>query len=138
VEHSQTHAGISFVNGQFMSTIEIAETNTGPVKFTSCGFWGIPTTERHAVLAGTGHTTFTGCHFIGWAQHDLKAAAIHLKRGGVTVNGCDFMDLGKAQLFIEEGADAALIYGNRLRGKEMITNHAGNRTQMAMNVVTPK
>jgi hypothetical protein len=138
VESCQSHAGLSFVNGQFMAGIEIAETNSGPVKFTSSGFWGIPTTDFHAKLAGTGHTTFNGCHFIGWGQKDLKAPAIHAHRGGITVTACDFIDLGKSQMTIEKDVDAALIYGNRLRGKELITNHAGAKAQIALNVVTPK
>ena len=138
VENSQSHAGISFVNGQFMAGIEIADTNSGPVKFTACGFWGIPSTNNHAVISGAGHTTFSNCHFIGWGQRDKKAPAIHARRGGLTVNGCDFMDLGKAQLTIEPEVDAALVYGNRLREKELIVNRAGSRAQVAMNVVSPK
>ena len=108
IENSQTHAGISFVNCQFMSGIQIAPTNTGPVKFTACGFWGIPTTDNHAVLEGTGHTFFTSCHFT-WAKHNLEAPVIHAKRGGLTVTACDFMDAGKAQITLEPEVDAAMI-----------------------------
>jgi hypothetical protein len=138
VESSQTHAGISFVNGQFMAGIEVAKTNTGPVKFTACGFWGVPTTDRHALLEGSGHTTFSGCHFIGWGQRDQAAPAIHARSGGLTVTGCDFMDLGKAQITIEAEVEAAMIYGNRLREKERILNHAGAAAQLGMNVVSKK
>jgi hypothetical protein len=138
VESSQSHAGISFVNGQFMAGIEVAKTNAGPVKFTACGFWGVPTTDSHAVLEGSGHTTFNGCHFIGWGQRDLKAPAIHAHSGGLTVTGCDFMDLGKAQITLEPEVDAALIYGNRLREKELITNRAGSCAQIALNAVSKK
>jgi hypothetical protein len=138
VESSQSHAGISFVNGQFMAGIEIANTNTGPVKFTACGFWGIPTTDRHAVLEGSGHTTFIGCHFTAWAQRDQTAPAIHARSGGLTVTGCDFMDSGKAQITLEPGVEAALIYGNRLREKQLITNRAGACAQIALNVVSRK
>ncbi len=138
VESSQSHAGISFVNGQFMAGVEVAQTNAGPVKFTSCGFWGVPTTDCHAVVKGSGHTTFNGCHFIGWGQRDAKAPAIHAHSGGLTVTGCDFMDLGKAQIMLEPGVEAALIYGNRFRDKEVITNRAGACAQVAMNVVSKK
>jgi hypothetical protein len=137
VENSQAHAGNSFVNCQFMAGIQVAPTNQGPVKFTACGFWGIPTTDHHAVLEGSGHTFFTGCHFITWGQQDPKAPAIHARRGGLTVNSCDFMDSGKAQITIEPEVDAAMIYGNRLRGQERIVNHAAARAQIALNVVTP-
>jgi hypothetical protein len=136
VENVQDHAGISFVNGQFMAGIEIKETNRGPVKFTACGFWGIPTTDSHAVLEGRGHTSFNGCHFVSWGKKDVDAPCIHAKRGGLTVTACDFAERGKAQLLIEAEVEAALIYGNRLRGKDRVTNHAGDRAQVALNVVT--
>jgi hypothetical protein len=138
IESSQSHAGISFVNGQFMSGIEVAEGNSGPLKFTACGFWGIATTDHHAMLNGTGHVTFNSCHFIGWGQKDLKAPAIHANRGGLTVSNCDFIDLGKSQIIVENAVDAAIIIGNRLRGQNLITNHAQDRAQIGMNVVTPK
>jgi hypothetical protein len=138
VEAGQAQAGHSFVNCQFMAGIEIAKTNTGPVKFNSCGFWGIPTTDHHALLEGTGHTTFNTCHFNGWGQRDAKAAAVHARSGGLTVTACDFMDLGKAQVTLEPEVDAALIYGNRFRGKELITNRMESRAQIAMNVVSPR
>jgi Pectate lyase superfamily protein len=138
VESVQSHAGVSFVNCQFMAGIKVASTNTGPVKFTACGFWGIPTTDHHARLEGSGHTTFNSCHFIGWAQQDTAAAAIHAHSGGLTVTACDFMDIGKAQIILEPGVEAALIFGNRLRGKQLITNRAGACAQIALNVVSPK
>ncbi len=138
VDASQHHAGISFVNGQFMSGIEVAKTNSGPVKFTACGFWGIPTTDHHALLEGSGQTTFNSCHFIGWGQRDKTAPAILARAGGLTVTACDFMDLGKVQLTLEADLDSALVYGNRLRGKELITNNAGNRAKIELNVVSQK
>jgi hypothetical protein len=136
VETSQAHAGISFVNCQFMAGIQTAHTNRGPVKFTACGFWGIPSTDHHALLDGTGHTFFTSCHFINWGQRDHEAAAIQARRGGLTVTACDFMDAGKAQVVVEADIDAAMVYGNRLRGANRIVNNAGERAQIAMNVVS--
>ena len=47
------------------------------------------------------------------------------------------MDAGKAQITVEPEVDAALIYGNRLRGRERIINHAAACAQIALNVVTP-
>jgi len=136
VESVQSHAGVSFVNCQFMAGIKVAKTNRGPVKFTACGFWGVPTTDHHAVLEGAGHTTFSGCHFIGWGQQDKTAPAIHARSGGLTVSGCDFMDLGKAQITLEPQVEAALVFGNRLREKQLITNRAGSCAQIGMNVVS--
>lgn len=98
----------------------------------------MPTTDSHAVLEGAGHTTFEGCHFITWGQQDKNAPAIHARNGGLTVSACDFMDAGKAQITLEPEVEAALIYANRLRGKERIANHAADRAQIAMNVVSAK
>jgi hypothetical protein len=138
VEAGQSHAGHSFVNCQFMSGVEIGKTNTGPVKFTACGFWGIPTTDHHALLEGSGHTFFNSCHFITWAQRDPKAPAIHARSGGLTVTACDFMDAGKAQVTLEAEVDAAVIYGNRLRGLQIIADHTNGKAQIMMNVVSAK
>ncbi|HVM49052.1 MAG TPA: hypothetical protein VMU04_13560, partial [Candidatus Acidoferrum sp.] len=60
------------------------------------------------------------------------------RAGGLTVTGCDFMDIGKAQITLEPGVEAALIFGNRLRGKEQITNRAGGAAQIGMNVTSKK
>ena len=136
VEGCQDHAGLSFVNGQFMAGIEVKESNRGPVKFTACGFWGVPTTDNHAVLEGRGHTTFNGCHFISWGQKDPSAACLHAKRGGLTVMACDFMDKGKAQLALEAEVEAALVFGNRFRGAARVSNRAGDLAQIGMNVVS--
>jgi hypothetical protein len=121
-----------------MAGIEIEETNRGPVKFTACGFWNVPETDSHAILEGHGHTTFNGCHFVGWGQRDPEAPCIHAKRGGLTVSACDFADRDKMQIRIEEPADACLVFGNRLRGKERIVNRAGERARIDMNVVSAR
>jgi hypothetical protein len=136
VERVMDHAGVSFVNGQFMAGVEVKETNRGPVKFTACGFWGIPTTDSHAVLEGAGHTTFNGCHFVSWAKKDGAAPCIHAKRGGLTVMGCDFAESGKTQIIIEPDVEAALILGNRLRGKDLVVNRAGEHAQIGLNLVS--
>ena len=72
------------------------------------------------------------------ARLDGKAPAILARSGGLTVTGCDFMDLGKAQITLEPEVEAALIYGNRLREKQLITNRAGSCAQIGMNVVSRK
>lgn len=136
VEGSQDHAGLSFVNGQFMAGIEIKESNRGPVKFTACGFWGIPSTDSHALLEGNGHTTFNGCHFTSWAKKTADAPCIHARRGGLTVTACEFLDRGKVQVALEPEVDAGLIYGNRFRGAERVVNRAGAQVQLGLNVTS--
>ena len=137
VDGNQAHAGISFVNGQFMGapSIEVGSTNTGPVKFTNCGFWGGPLTDTMAILEGSGQTTFTGCHFISWAQRDKKAPAVVLRRGRLIINGCEFMDAGHRQVAIERGAAAAAIVANSFRGPARISNQIGAKAKTGMNAV---
>lgn len=138
VSDCQAHAGVAFANSQFMAGIEVEATNTGPVKFTGCGFWFCqePNVDHHAQIAGRGHVTFNGCHFIDWDKAGRGSACIDHRAGGLTVTGCDFMDAGKAQVAIGPDIDAALVYGNRLRGAEGIRNEAGAKAQVALNVVS--
>jgi hypothetical protein len=126
VDAVQRHAGVSFVNGQFMSTIEVAETNTGPVKFTACGFWGTDETSEHARLRGSGHVTFTACHFTDWARRNADAPCIVAASGGLTVNGCEFLDQSSSKKHIELGEDveAAVIIGNRFHAGPKIINRS--------------
>jgi len=137
VDGNQAHAGISFVNGQFMGapSIEVGATNTGPVKFTNCGFWGGPLTDTMAMLEGSGQTTFMGCHFTAWAQQDKKAPAVVLRRGRLVINGCEFMDVGRRQIAIERDAAAAVILGNSFQGPARISNQIGPKAKIGMNAV---
>ncbi|MGC9259808.1 MAG: hypothetical protein ACP5I8_06985, partial [Phycisphaerae bacterium] len=137
VDGNQAHAGISFVNGQFMGapSIAVGTTNAGPVKFTNCGFWGGPLTDTMAMLEGSGQTTFTGCHFISWAQQNKKAPAIVLRRGRLIINGCEFMDAGQRQVAIERGAAAAVVMGNSFQGPARISNQIGAKAKISMNAV---
>lgn len=138
VEATQGHAGVSFVNGQFMGRkhVEVRPTNSGPVKFTSCGFWGMGgVTASMALLQCAGQVSFHGCHFTGWAQAgDAAAPALIAERGGLSVSGCDFMDAGKNQIRLGPGIDSAVVIGSRLRGGARIANEAGARTQLGLNV----
>jgi hypothetical protein len=127
------HAGLSFGNGQFMAGIEIEETNPGPVKFTACGFWPVQSTDFHARLAGSGHTTFNGCHFSSWARRDPHAPAIDARRGGLTVTACDFMEAGRTQIRLGPDVESALIFGNRFRGGKKIENAAGEKARIELN-----
>ena len=135
VQSVQGHAGVSFVNGQFMAGIEVAPTNSGSVKFTACGFWGSGQTNSHANLRGNGQTTFDNCHFNSWDQNNIGAPAIRASAGGVTVNSCDFMDAGKNQIVLEKEVESAIISSNRLRGGQKIDNQSQSDAQIGLNSV---
>ncbi|MCC6483919.1 MAG: hypothetical protein IT209_03645 [Armatimonadetes bacterium] len=132
VDAVQDHAGVAFTNCQFMTGVRISPGNKGPVKFTSCGFWGIPGAKNHAVLEGQGQTSFVNCHFT-WAHYDNSAPTILAKGGGLLVNGCDFMDSEKTQIVLEKGVESAIITSNRLRGGEKITNNTEGDVQIGLN-----
>jgi len=137
VESCQTHAGVSFVNGQFMAGVEVAASNAGPLKFTACGFWGVETTDTHVILEGRGHTTLLGCHFTDWGRRDAAAPAIDHRSGGLSVNACDFAAEERAQIRVARDVDAAVIVGNRFRGQERVLNEARERAQIGLNAVSP-
>ena len=134
VEAVQDHAGVSFSNGQFMAGIHVGPNNRGPVKFTSCGFWGEGgLTQSHAILEGHNETMFSACHFIGWDQNQSGAPCLDVRGGGLSVQGCDFMDVGKSQIALGTGVEAATIVGNRFRGGAKVENHNAGDVQIGLN-----
>ncbi|HUI08876.1 MAG TPA: glycosyl hydrolase family 28-related protein [Bacteroidota bacterium] len=151
VDASQEHAGITFLNSQFMAQAIVGPTNKGPVKFSNCGFWARGATASQSVIEGSGTVTFTACHFASWARKPgaEEAACILVKGGSVIVNGCEFFadrgkrhdihelgDGGKRQIELGPGTQSAAIFGNRFRGGETIVNNAspGASIQIGLNV----
>jgi hypothetical protein len=135
IDATQPHAGVSFVNGQFMSTVEIGPDNTGPVKFTNCGFWGTPMTTSHVISHSKGTVTLDACHFIGWAQADKNAPCIDAESGGLTVSACEFLegDKSKSHISLGEKVDSAIIMGNRFRSPIRIRNNSKGDVQEGLN-----
>jgi len=130
VEASQPHAGIAFSNSQLMGAVEVAPTNAGPVKFGNCGFWGVgpgdfqnPGTASMALLEGSGHVTFHGCHFTWWDRRGEGAPCIRARCQGLTVMACEFVE-PKAHLDLGPEVKAAIVVGNRFRGGARIANRA--------------
>jgi hypothetical protein len=138
VDAVQRHAGVSFSNSQFMAGIEVGPENQGPVKFTSSGFWGWGETDEHVRIRGGGHVTFTACHFTAWGQTRPDAYAIVAESGGLTVNGCEFLDEGedKRHILLEEDVEAAVVVGNRFRSEMRIENNAEGEVAIADNVTS--
>jgi hypothetical protein len=137
VDAVQLHAGVSFVNGQFMSTVEVGPDNRGPVKFTSCGFWGVPGfTDEFARLHGFGQTTFTACHFANGAQLHKDAYAIDAFSGGLTVSDCEFLDLDSKtnHIRLSEGVRTGVIMGNTFRSPIRIENKSQGQVAVLANV----
>lgn len=136
VENTQGHAGIAWTNGQFMAGIDVRETNTGPIKFNNCGFWAGAefVTTSHALLKGKGAVTFNECHFTNWDHKGDGSPAIDADSEALTVNACDFMDEGKAQIRLGKNLKAGIISSNRMRGGIRIENQSPGKVETGLNV----
>lgn len=135
VDRTQGHAGVQFVNGQFMSTIRVGPDNHGPVKLTNCGFWPVPETQEQLVKLGPSTLLVTACHFSGWDSGGQGLPCIRAAGGRISVNGCEFMAEGKQPILLEEGLTAATITGNLFRSEQPITDSSGSEVQAGFNTV---
>ncbi|MDO8681888.1 MAG: glycosyl hydrolase family 28-related protein [Armatimonadota bacterium] len=133
VDSCQPHAGIAFVNSQFMCKVVITDTNNGPVKFSNCGFWPTALVEGQAILEGYSTVTFSTCHFLEWGRKNPKAVCIVAKHGSLIVTGCDFM-AGKPQIELGPDVSSAAIFGNLLRGGQKIINNSKGNIQIGLNI----
>jgi hypothetical protein len=138
VDAVQDHAGVSFSNSQFMSRVEISPTNKGPVKFTSCGFWGNNPADETIHLQGTGQLTLNSCHFSWNTKLTKDAPVIRADSGSLTVTASEFLDTGPSKTHISLGPDVsdAIITANRFRSAMEIVNRSGGDVVIANNVGT--
>ena len=132
VDKTQGHAGVQFVNGQFMGTIEVGKDNRGPVKLTSCGFWPVPETKEQIVKQGPSSLILNACHFAGWDSKGTGVPCVRADGGRLVVNGCEFME-GKRQIVLEKGVTAATITSCLLRGDSGIIDNSGADVQIGLN-----
>lgn len=143
VDATQSHAGVSFSNSQFFGRIIIGETNTGPVRFTACGFYGAADDTAnepcHVDSKGNGHVSLDNCHFIKlWGNNNTKID-IRASGGKISVNNCYFMMPDRTNVLLEEGLKTAIIACNTFVGKANIVNNANANVQIGLNVdETPK
>lgn len=133
VDKTQGHAGVQFVNGQFMATIVVGKENKGPVKLSNCGFWGVPETREQVVKHGPSSLVLNGCHFTGWDAGKTGQPCIRADGGRMVVSSCDFMDIGKKAIVLEKGLTAATITGCLLRGEDAILDESGGDVQVGLN-----
>ncbi|MBN2505099.1 MAG: hypothetical protein JXQ71_00240 [Verrucomicrobia bacterium] len=133
VDRTQNHAGVQFVNGQFMSTLEVGPDNRGPVKLTNCGFWGTEATREHVRHSGPSTLALTACHFTGWDHGRKSVPCIRAAGGRLIVNGCEFMDDGKQAIRLDKGLQAATIVGCCFRGTKGVDDQSGGDVQVGLN-----
>jgi Pectate lyase superfamily protein len=134
VDRTQNHAGAQFVNGQFMSTVEVGPNNQGPVKFTNCGFWGTELTREQVRHQGPGLLLLTACHFTGWDHKGVGDACVRAANGRLIVNGCAFLDANKQAIRLEKGLNAATIVGCSFHTGKPVLDESGADVQSGLNI----
>jgi hypothetical protein len=132
VERTQSHSGVQFVNGQFMSTLEVGPENQGPVKLTNCGFWIIPETGVQVDKQGPSTLVLNACHFSDWGISDPEAPCIRASGGRLAVHACEFM-AAKPTIHLQEGLTAATIVGNLFRATDAIVDESGAAVESGLN-----
>ena len=137
VDRTQNHAGVQFVNGQFMSTLEVGPENRGPVKLTNCGFWGTEATREHVRHLGPSSLVLTACHFTGWDHSRKGEPCIRSAGSRLIVNGCDFLDEGKQPIRLDKGLKAATIFGCCFRGVKGVEDQSDGDVQIGLNTGIP-
>lgn len=139
VEDCQSHAGVSFSNSQLFGRIAVMASNSGPVRFTGCGFFGATREKEvqepiHLDVAGSGHVSLENCHLITLDPKNTAKNSIRAHGGGLAVSNCLFMDVGRTQFSLEDGLRSAVISGNTFRGALTLENNSHANVQTGLNV----
>ncbi|MBI5093812.1 MAG: hypothetical protein HZB26_15405 [Candidatus Hydrogenedentes bacterium] len=138
VDDCQTHAGVSFENSQLFGRIVVRDTNTGPVRFTGCGFFGATRQKEivepiHLDLKGKGHVSFDNCHFITLDPQNTATINLLASGGSLSVMNCLFKDVNRTHVDLEPGVRSAVIVGNTFDGKAKIVNNSKGNVQIGLN-----
>jgi len=130
--------GLLITNGELVSfhgpdptMIEIAEGNTGSIRFVNCAFWG--PCNQIAKIAGTGTVGFSDCTFVQWGGRDGSRPAIQAQSGTVLIRGCEFRQ-NRPQIQLSRAVERAIIAENLFAGPERIINEAEGNVQLGLNV----
>ncbi len=130
--------GLLITNGEFVSfhgpdptMIEVAQGNTGSIRFVNCAFWG--PCNQIAKIAGTGTVGFGDCTFVQWGGRDGSRPAIQAQSGTVLIRGCEFRQ-NRPQIQLSKAVERAIIAENLFAGPERIINEAEGNVQLGLNV----
>jgi len=143
VEKVQHHAGISFSNCQFMDGVQINESNSGPVKFTNCGFWWYSSelNGAHILNKGDGAILITASHFNNNNETLLNphVPAIDMRSGTLQIMNSRFQEIEGTQnphILLGKNVNSAVIIGNTVeRGKFRILDHSDAKVQIIGNII---
>jgi hypothetical protein len=130
--------GLLITNGEFVSfhgpdptMINVAEDNTGSIRFVNCAFWG--PCNQIAKIAGDGTVGFGDCTFVQWGGREGNLPAIQARSGTVLIRGCEFRQ-NRPQIQLSRGVDRAIIAENLFAGPERIINQAEGNVRVGLNV----
>jgi hypothetical protein len=115
--------------------IEVADGNTGSVRFVNCAFWG--PCNQIAKIAGTGTVGFGDCTFVQWGGRDGSRPAIQAQSGTVLIRGCEFRQ-NRPQIQLSKAVERAIIAENLFAGPERIINEADGSVQLGLNASRQK
>lgn len=132
INKSQPHAGIEFVNCQFMATIKIGKENKGAIKISNSGFWPISSTQEQIIKDGPGSLILSACHFADWDMTKEGKPCIYVKGGRIAINGCDF-EAEKTAILFDQGVAAGTVVGNMFRGAERMLNKSDKKIEAGFN-----
>jgi hypothetical protein len=137
VEQSAPY-GLLITNGEFVSfhgpdptMIEIAQDNTGSIRFVNCAFWG--PCNQIAKIAGRGTVGFGDCTFTQWGGKEGNRPAIQAHSGTILIRGCEFRQ-DRPQVQLGKDVKRAIIAENIFEGPERIINQSKGNVQMGLNV----
>lgn len=138
IDATQSHAGVTFSNSQMFGRVVIGENNTGPIRFTGCGFFGATAEEvvaepSHIDSKGKGHVGIDNCHFITLAGDNKTKINVRASGGKITISNCNFIDADRTHIQLEEGLRSAIISGNTFTGKMGIENNSTANVQIGLN-----
>jgi hypothetical protein len=129
--------GLLITNGEFVSfhgpdptMIEIAQSNTGSVRFVNCAFWG--PCNQIAKIGGLGSVGFGDCTFVQWGGKDGDRPALQAQSGTVLIRGCEFRQ-DRPQIQLGKDVSRAIIAENIFTGTERIINQSKGNVQIGLN-----
>ncbi len=136
VDETAATAGVSFVNGMFMSGVEVAPSNKGEVKFTACGFWANRGQSYHAKLEGRGAVFFEGCHFSNWDQAMDGTPCIDADCARLIVTGSEFNTDRTNHWKVRLGPNVrtGVITSNLMPGGVLIKNEAADSADVQIGL----
>jgi hypothetical protein len=138
VEQAQP-PGLLISNGEFVGRwastnsvcLEVAPQVEGTVSLANCSFWG-PIDRCVWMRSPAGQFTASACHFLEWDNSGVGSPAIQLDAGRAIVQACTF-NQSKLQVSVATNVASAILTANQADGGFRVRNHAGKRTQMALN-----